>query len=639
MHDFDQFEQRLADALRSDADASVGPFEAGSIAKAAIAANRSGATRVRRSPPHARRFGRGRGITLLAAASLLLVGGALAAGSGVLRLPTVVPPLPSPSVVAFATTSPDAMSPGPSESAAPSASPIPVAGPGGAWIQTGTMVTPREGYSAVRLQDGRVLVVGGYSGPSGYADDLTSAELYDPASGTWSAAGSISKPLIHDAVTVLRDGRVLVLVGYVEDGPSGAEVYDPASGTWTATGPMASGVDKLDGGFTMLRDGRVLATGRDGAQVYDPATGNWTATGPMARECCGMLQVLQDGRILDIGGAQLYDPASGNWTATGKRNYEGYGAAVVLLSDGKVLVAGGRGFKLPDNYYDLDSAEVYDPDTGSWTAIADMHAKTFATAAFLQPDGKVLVVGSRSAEVYDPATGTWTALPSRPGINYNDAMLLSDGTVRVTGELPGDADESACTADVYDPRIGSWTTTSTMPECGPGSLTPLLDGTLLGAGGSDCTDDGECGSTGTAKLYVPAGVALPPLPAFPSPPAYTLPSATPVPPVLPPADGPVPPNARSWTITVDNQSSEPATMFVADSGELRLVGSATPNVVPAGATVKVTFRFAAKGDAGWITVNPRLGDGADEGFIGVDDIGMPGKILIGPEGDWGWVSP
>jgi hypothetical protein len=67
---------------------------------------------------------------------------------------------------------------------------------------------------------------------------------------------------------------------------------------------------------------------------------------------------------------------------------------------------------------------------------------------------------------------------------------------------------------------------------------------------------------------------------------------------------------------------------VADSGEngtLRLVGSATPNVVPAGRTVKVTFLFPAKGDAGWITVNPRTGDGADEGSAGADDIGRPGQ--------------
>ena len=110
----------------------------------------------------ARRSGRGRSMTLLAAAALLLVGGALAAGSGLLRLPSVVPPVPEPSVVAVATASPDATSPSPSESAAPSASPIPVAGPGGVWIaDRDRWCTPLYGHAAVRLLDGRVLVVGG----------------------------------------------------------------------------------------------------------------------------------------------------------------------------------------------------------------------------------------------------------------------------------------------------------------------------------------------------------------------------------------------------------------------------------------------------------------------------------------------
>lgn len=97
MHDFDQFERRLAAALRSDADVSVGPFEAESVARAAIAGTR-----------RAMRLPRGRGITLLAAAALLLVGGGLAAGSGLLRLPSIVPSVPEPSVIAVATASPDA---------------------------------------------------------------------------------------------------------------------------------------------------------------------------------------------------------------------------------------------------------------------------------------------------------------------------------------------------------------------------------------------------------------------------------------------------------------------------------------------------------------------------------------------------
>ncbi len=289
------------------------------------------------------------------------------------------------------------------------------------------------------------------------------------------------------------------------------------------------------------------------------------------------------------------------------------------------------------DYYDLDSAEVYDPVTGSWTAIANMHAKTMLRAAILQPDGKVLVVGSASAEVYDPATGTWTALPVRPGSGFDTATLLSNGTVLVTGGVGGDADPSACTAADL-----SWTTASTLFGCdaGPRSFTLLLDGTILVAGGSACNGD-ECGSSAAAELYVPAGVSLPPLPAFPSPAPPVYQSPTPLAP-LPPANGPVPPNARSWTITVDNQSSEPATMFVAETSAdgLRLVGSATPNVVPAGTTMKVTFLFPAKGpDDGWITVNPGLGEGADEGSVGADNIGMPGKIRITEECGGCWVGP
>ena len=98
-----------------------------------------------------------------------------------------------------------------------------------------------------------------------------------------------------------------------------------------------------DGGNAMLlRDGKVLMTG-DSAQLYDPASGTWTATGKMI------------GRPQHVHGAprrpgpggwwrqpELYDPASGTWTATGKMNIPRlYGAVATLLSDGKVLVAGG----------------------------------------------------------------------------------------------------------------------------------------------------------------------------------------------------------------------------------------------------------------------------------------------------------
>src|SRR4029453_14449783 len=120
MTDFARFEGGLAAALRSDADASVGPFEAGSIADAAIAGTQSRAKRLPRGPRRpARRLGRGSGPTLPRAPALLRVGAGLA-GSGILRLPSVVPPVP-PSFALIATASPPATSPGPSDLSEPSA--------------------------------------------------------------------------------------------------------------------------------------------------------------------------------------------------------------------------------------------------------------------------------------------------------------------------------------------------------------------------------------------------------------------------------------------------------------------------------------------------------------------------------------
>ena len=555
----------------------------------------------RSATPRRRRLGRGRGLTLLAAA-LLLVGGALAAGSGLLRRPAVVPPVPVPSVVAFATASPDATSPSPSISAEPSATPIPTAGPGGAWIATGQMNRPRAEHTAVRLNDGRVLVVGG---ATRHRKD-TSAELYDPDSGTWAAAGDMLRPYEGFPPTLLQDGKVLV--GDVDDPTAehhvnGAEVYDPASGTWTATRNMVWGGGGL-ASATLLRDGKVL--------------------------------------VRSDGGSELYDPRTGSWTATRSRASQRHSHAAILLPDGKVLVAGGHA---PGDKA-ARSAELYDPDTESWTAIASMHAPREAIEAFLQPDGTVLIVGgpyqgSQSAELFDPVTGIWTEVAGPAGYGEGTATLLSDGNLMFAARSDPRGPQRFCTAaELYDPRTGSWTTASSMLRCGDRfSFTLLLDGTVLLAGGRDCNGD-VCVSTDKAERYVPAGVVPPPS-SFPSPAPPAFPSPTPRPTPFPPAAGPVPPNPRSWTVTVDNNSSGPATLFVAEedgSGMLRLVGSATPKVVPPGATLRVTFFFPANGGPdGWIYVNPRPGEGGS--LVHAADIGIPGKIVITADGQAGWLSP
>jgi hypothetical protein len=479
MPDLDPFERRLAAALRADADMHIGQSEVGTVAGAAIAG--TGRRDLRVAHPSSRPAGRSgwsRGIVLLAAATVLLGGGVLVAGSGVLRRATMVPPVQDP---AFATVTSPSRSPGSSPSAAPSRSPV--TGSTGVWVPTGSMGTARRDPTAVRLLDGRVLVAGGWEGDGTL---LASAELYDPDTGTWSATGDMVHPYAGFPATLLRDGRVLV--GDVHNPRSrswnrGAEVYDPDSGTWSSLGKVSAG-DGWDGYLssataTTLHDGRVLVVGRD-AKVYDPDSGTWSATGPMIEP-----------HLLH--------------TAT-------------LLPDGRVLVAGGIEPRSGDMTY---SAELYDPATGSWAATAHTHhddepcvfecdGGRDAGRATLLEDGTVLLVrktpNRAHAETYDPATGTWTQTVDRPASVFLTLTPLLDGTVLAAGGLIGPEPASA---EVYDPVKGSWTETASMPDL-PVSATLLDDGTVLVAGGTFGA------SVSTVLLYVPAGLSPPAGVALPS---------------------------------------------------------------------------------------------------------------------------
>ena len=146
--------------------------------------------------------------------------------------------------------------------------------PAGAWIATGSMGTPRYGHTAVRLLDGRVLVVGGADELS--QNDLT-AELYDPNSGTWSATGSMVKPHAWLPATLLRDGRVLV--GDVDE-PDGRRPGSSAQRCTTrpaGPGPPPGRWSTVDRRASI----RHVAARRQGArarfvtapELYDPDTG------------------------------------------------------------------------------------------------------------------------------------------------------------------------------------------------------------------------------------------------------------------------------------------------------------------------------------------------------------------------------
>src|ERR1019366_8126321 len=106
----------------------------------------------------------------------------------------------------------------------------------GAWSTTSSLITARSSHTATLLPNGTVLVAGGTNSYSAFR----SAELYDPATGTWSATGNLTTPRNAHTATVLPNGTVLVAGGNtISGGGSGAttplrsaDLYDPATGTW-----------------------------------------------------------------------------------------------------------------------------------------------------------------------------------------------------------------------------------------------------------------------------------------------------------------------------------------------------------------------------------------------------------------------
>jgi len=361
------------------------------------------------------------------------------------------------------------VSPSATAEASTTASSSPVEPRPAAWTATGSMILDRAEHTATLLRDGTVLVVGSVfvAGPPGIPPPSAATELYDPDTGTWTATGSMIEGRLGHQATLLADGRVLV-TGGGGDGLSpglSAELYDPISGTWAATGDMI----EAGGIATLLLNGTVLLAGSgDGnsAQLYEPISGTWTATGTMNGSNWRTATLLLDGRVLvtDGGGsgsAELYDPDAGTWTVTGSMVEARSWQSATLLPDGMVLVAGGMsstGSGGDEVVLLMDSAELYDPDTGTWTATGSMIEARHDHRATSLADGRVLVTGGglASAELYDPISGTWNTTASMiEGSDGHTATLLSDGTVLVVGGYPIDASGPLTSAELYDPGSGT----------------------------------------------------------------------------------------------------------------------------------------------------------------------------------------
>ena len=315
----------------------------------------------------------------------------------------------------------------------------------GAWQAGSPMSTARLQHTSTVLKDGRVLVTGGNSG--GY---LSSAELYDPATGLWSAlpAMSVVRGFGHTA-TLLSSGKVLVTGGYVSPGVSTnvAQIFDPVTSTWSTPPTMTQGRARHTA--TLLGDGTVLVTGGfssstlSSALLYNPVTNAWSSTvGSMtnARER-HTATLLQNGKVMVTGWAtqsiDIYDPVAKTFTSSGNGTLQIFRQeqTATLLKDGRVFLYGGTS--------SAGTAEIYDPVAKTSARVADALMSRERPTATLLPSGQVLITGglnssSAISELFDPVTGVWAPAGSLPAYRfYHEASLLPSGEVLLTGGAVG----------------------------------------------------------------------------------------------------------------------------------------------------------------------------------------------------------
>jgi hypothetical protein len=321
---------------------------------------------------------------------------------------------------------------------------------------TGSMAQARISAMAAPLPGGSVLVAGGYwyTSPHDHAGvALASAEVYDPATGSFSSlAAPMTGTRMNAAIAPLPGGDVLIAGG--RNAPEGvainsAEIYDPATESFSATGSMSGlrGSDwaaPLPDGTVLVGDGTNIPGHTNSTEIYDPGTGTFSSGPAMPAPRAGAAATtLPNGDVLVAGGlvvgeglsasAILYDPASGTWSPTGSLAAADSGSLVTLAS-GKALFVGSN------------LVEEYDPAAGTFSATGLVAPNNGRFGALAPLAGGALLAGgspqTAEAEIYTPGTepaapGTEPAAPS-PGSDTGsagDPGTASQPAPAITAEL------------------------------------------------------------------------------------------------------------------------------------------------------------------------------------------------------------
>jgi hypothetical protein len=248
------------------------------------------------------------------------------------------------------------------------------------------MLTARAGHTATLLADGKVLLADGDAGNGNWT---TTAEIFDPGSGTFTATGSTSVARPWGTATLLKDGKVLLAGGKIvspalsTSSNATAEIFDPATGTFAPTGSM--NVARSEHTATLLANGNVLIAGgvdssgnaTSTAELFDEQTGVFTLTRNMVTARCGHTETrLSDGKVLltggltasvlaakkaDLSSAELFDPSNETLTIAGNMEIQRSQHTATLLKNGEVLITGGKNLEgaVPLPAKTLATAELF----------------------------------------------------------------------------------------------------------------------------------------------------------------------------------------------------------------------------------------------------------------------------------------
>jgi cellulose synthase/poly-beta-1,6-N-acetylglucosamine synthase-like glycosyltransferase/transposase len=383
----------------------------------------------------------------------------------------------------------------------------------------GGLNTARADANAVLLNNGEVLIVGGYDGSTYHSV----AEIFNPVTNTTRRVSGLITPRRAPFMGKLLDGKVVVGGGFTTGGAgsSSSEIYDPVADSWSSLGNMAAGPDNLyniSNGYSaiLLGNGKLYVPPSSGlsttAQLFEPLTNTWTSTASGLNDghTNGIVVPLYNGKVLTVGGLTSANSPSNTGTVYTPVTYDIY--AQKYDSAGAKLWNSGTDIKVntddgnrvsssgPPNYNHLNPSVSLDTSGNAIVAWEEQRDSAFRSSIWSQKlnssDGaKQWPSGTQNQFSRVPASTVY----SRTAVNKEGATVtsLKNGKVLIAGTAANNNGRS--TAEIYDPVARSFTSGPKMVQNRYAhSATPLLDGRVLLAGSGVTAADAS-----SAEIYNP----------------------------------------------------------------------------------------------------------------------------------------